>query len=72
MNWVVTIYVVILFFLLTPNILLRLPPNGNKYMVAATHGIVFAIVLCFTYKYVLEMSTKTLGQIATTTTAPHK
>lgn len=71
MNWVVTIYAAILFFILSPNILLRLPPAGNKYVVAATHATVFALVLYFTNKYVWEMSMKTYGQKATVTTAPH-
>jgi hypothetical protein len=71
MNWVVTIYAAILFFILSPNILLRLPPTGNKYVVAATHATVFALVLYFTNKLVWEMSMKTRGQMATVTTAPH-
>ena len=32
-----------LFYLLTPGILLRLPPHGTKQEVAATHAVVFAI-----------------------------
>lgn len=35
----------VLFFLLTPNILLRIPKNGNKYVVAGVHAIVFSLVL---------------------------
>ena len=72
MNWVVSVYTAILFFLLTPSILLRLPPTGNKYVVAATHAIVFAIVVHFTHKYVSEMSMKTQDMISRATTSPHK
>jgi hypothetical protein len=71
MNWIVTIYAAILFFLLSPNILLRLPPTGNKYVVAATHATVFAVVFYFTNKHVWELSMKSHGQIAAATTAPH-
>ena len=38
---------VILFFLLTPGILLSLPPGGSKYTVAATHALVFGLVTWF-------------------------
>jgi hypothetical protein len=48
MNWLVTIYSAILFFLLTPAILLRLPNGGNKYVVAGVHAIVFALLFHFT------------------------
>lgn len=71
MNWVATIYAAILFFLLSPNVLLRLPPTGNKYVVAATHAIVFAVVFYFTNKYVSEMSMKMHGKMATATASPH-
>jgi hypothetical protein len=42
------LYVVFLFVLLTPAILLRLPPKGNKWLVALVHGVVFATVLFLT------------------------
>ena len=56
MNWVVTIYTAILFFVLTPNVVLRLPPKGSTLMVAAVHAVVFAIVYHFTHKVVWRMS----------------
>jgi len=56
MNWFFTIYVAVLFFILTPSVLLRLPPKGNKYTVALVHAIVFAIVFHFTYKFVWKRS----------------
>lgn len=34
----------VLFFLLTPGVLLSLPPGGSKMVVAATHAVVFALV----------------------------
>lgn len=56
MNWIVTIYAALLFFLLTPSVLVRLPPNGSKYTVAAFHGLVFALVFHFTHKTVWQLS----------------
>ena len=38
---------VILFFLLTPGILLSLPPGGSKYTVALVHALVFGLILWF-------------------------
>lgn len=72
MNWALSIYAAILFFLLSPNVLLRLPPTGSKYVVAGTHAIVFAIVFYFTHKHVSEMAIKTHNHVQTATTAPHK
>jgi hypothetical protein len=56
MNWVVTLYSAILFFLLTPGILLRLPPTGGKFLVAAVHAVVFALVWHFTHKLIWQLS----------------
>ncbi len=56
MNWVVTVYTAILFFVLTPNVVLRLPPKGSTLMVAAVHAVVFAIVYHFTHMAVWRMS----------------
>jgi hypothetical protein len=39
------------FFLLTPGILVSLPPGGSKVTVAATHALVFAIVHMLLHKY---------------------
>ena len=50
MNLQCTLYVAALFFILTPGILLSLPAKGSKYMVAATHALVFAVIYHFTHK----------------------
>jgi hypothetical protein len=42
------LYPVILFILLSPNILLRLPPGGDKFTVVLVHALVFGLVLHFT------------------------
>ena len=56
MNWVMSLYVAFLFFLLTPSILLRLPPKGSKFTVAVVHALVFAVVFHFTHKLVWKLS----------------
>jgi hypothetical protein len=35
---------VLLFVLLTPGVLVRLPPGGSKLVVVATHAVVFGLV----------------------------
>ena len=60
MNIVVALYCALLFFLLTPSVLLRLPPNGSKLTVAAVHALVFGVVIFFTQHAVWRWST-TLG-----------
>lgn len=56
MNWVVTFYAAILFFVLTPAVLVRLPPKGGKFTVAAVHAVVFALIFHFTHKLVWQLS----------------
>lgn len=52
MNVVMFVYAFLLFFILTPGILLSLPPKGSKIIVALTHAFVFALVWHFTNKMV--------------------
>jgi hypothetical protein len=52
MSIAIFIYAFLLFFVLTPGILLSLPPKGSKMVVAAVHALVFAIVWILTSKYV--------------------
>ena len=61
MNWLFSLYVAVLFFILTPAILLRIPKNGNKYTVAGVHAIVFALLLHFTGKFVWNFSMRMEG-----------
>lgn len=55
MNLFLAIYAAILFFLLTPSILVRLPKKGGKYTVAAIHAVVFSIVLYFTGGIIMKL-----------------
>ena len=49
-------YIAVLFYVLSPGILLRIPSNGSKMMVAAVHAVVFAVVYSFTHRQVWLMS----------------
>jgi hypothetical protein len=48
------LFVGVLFFVLTPGVLLRLPSGGSKTTVAATHALVFALVFQLTHKMVFK------------------
>jgi hypothetical protein len=64
MNVVMFVYTFLLFFVLTPGVLLSLPPKGSKLLVAATHALVFALVFGFTYKMVGKFSSKMEGMMS--------
>jgi hypothetical protein len=55
MSWIFSLYVAFLFFILTPAILVRLPPKAGKFTVAGFHAVVFALVLHFTGKMVWNL-----------------
>jgi hypothetical protein len=42
--WTKMLVSIVLFYLLTPGILVSLPPGGSKQAVALTHAVVFAVV----------------------------
>jgi len=52
----VAVYVAILFFILTPGIVLSLPPGGSKTTVALTHAVVFGLVYFLTHKCIWQLS----------------
>jgi hypothetical protein len=52
MNFFVSLWCAVLFFVLTPGLFLRLPNRGDKYIVACVHAALFALILHFTYKFV--------------------
>lgn len=64
----------LLFFVLTPGILLTVPPKSSKNAVALVHALVFAIVWHFTHKLVwyatenFESDERTYNQVATLST----
>ena len=46
-EYLMSIFVAVLFFVLSPGVLLSLPPKGSLMMKAAVHAVVFAAVLYF-------------------------
>ena len=50
------LYTVLLFVLLTPAILVRLPPKGNKWTVALVHGLIFSAILHLSHRFVLGLT----------------
>jgi len=52
----VTLYAAVLFFVLSPNVLLRLPPKGGKFLVAGVHAIIFALIFYLTHNLVWQMT----------------
>lgn len=67
MEIVMFVYAFLLFFVLTPGILLSLPPKGSKIVVALTHAFVFALVFHFTYKIVKHSSKGLFEGMSTST-----
>jgi len=47
-----SLYAAVLFFILTPGVVLSLPPGGSRLTVALTHAVVFGIVWALTHKLV--------------------
>lgn len=47
-----TVYLAVLFFLLTPGVVVSLPPGASRTVTAATHAVVFAVVWTLTRKFV--------------------
>jgi len=54
MNVVSFIYAFLLFFILTPGILLTLPKKGKKMMVASVHALIFAVVFTLTHHWIMK------------------
>ena len=70
MSLLVSLYAALLFFLLTPAILVSLPPKGGKFTVAAVHALVFALIFHFTHKLVWRFGVSLEG-MATNVTKKH-
>jgi hypothetical protein len=47
--------VAVLFFLLTPGVLVRLPPKSGVLVVAAFHAVVFTLVYFFGTKFLWSL-----------------
>jgi hypothetical protein len=58
MSLFVSLYVAILFFILTPGILVTLPPKSGRYTVAFVHALVFSLIFYFTYNIVWRIGVR--------------
>lgn len=50
MNILLFLILVALFVVLTPGIVVYLPPKCSKTVTAVTHGVIFALIWSFTHK----------------------
>lgn len=48
------LYAAVLFFLLTPGVLVTLPPGASRMTVNLTHAAVFGVVFCLTHKMAMR------------------
>ena len=55
MDFIMLIVMAILFAVLTPGVLLYLPPKSSLPVAAVTHGIVFALVWHFVHKPIAQL-----------------
>ena len=67
MSFVVALYAAILFFILSPNVLLRLPKKGSVKVVAAVHAVVFGLLLLFTSQFVSQIHMMLMNSLAPST-----
>ena len=56
MNLIMFIVSAVLFFILTPGLLLSLPPGGSKTVVALTHAVVFGLVWTLASKMLMGLA----------------
>lgn len=50
------LFIAILFVLLVPGVLFKIPANGSPLTIAFIHGLIFAFLYHFTYKIVLKVT----------------
>ena len=58
MNILLFLILVVLFVLLTPGILVYLPPKSSKLTTAITHGVIFAIIWSLTHKFLMRTTSR--------------
>ena len=66
MNLIMSLYVALLFVLLTPGVLIKLPPKGSLLTVAIVHGLVFALVFHLTCRAMYKASVEGFGFVEST------
>ena len=52
-DYIVVIYTSVLFFLLTPNVIVRIPPKANNLTVAFVHTLIFGCLFYLIHRFVL-------------------
>jgi hypothetical protein len=52
--YVMALYAAVLFYALTPGVLVSLPPGASRMTVNLTHAVVFGVVFVLTYKTVCK------------------
>ena len=72
MNWLMSLYIAALFFVLTPGVLVSLPPGGKKMTVALAHAVLFAVVYQLTHKMVARALEGFADAAATAAVPPAK
>jgi hypothetical protein len=55
LNILMTIYVALLFVLLTPGVVVTLPGHSSRLTSAVVHGLIFAVLFHFTHKFAMNM-----------------
>jgi hypothetical protein len=61
MNALTFLYVFVLFYVLTPGILVTLPKKSSKMVVALVHGLLFTLILALSYRFVASISSRISG-----------
>jgi len=56
MNFLMFFFLALLAFLLSPGVLVSLPPGGSKKVVALTHAVVLAAVYALTHRMVMNVA----------------
>lgn len=54
MTMAIFLFLAIIAFLLSPGILLSLPPGGSPMVIAATHAVVIALVFSLSHKMLMS------------------
>jgi lipopolysaccharide export LptBFGC system permease protein LptF len=58
MSLLVVLFSALLFFVLSPGVVVRLPRNGGKFTVAGVHAVIFALIFWLTHKFVGKLGAK--------------
>jgi hypothetical protein len=61
MSLAVSLYASLLFFVLSPGVLLKLPKNGSKITVALVHALVFGFLFWLTHKFIWRLTHRLEG-----------